>query len=161
MAEFMATEVAEYIERGLSAAANRSKGTIRVLEMPGVFLDLLGRACHAGALGLACIGKTGDPRTALNDWLRVSNTSPAGKFAAAAGLLGITVGLARLVELNHRNGVPAAEIAGGLRMGTLGLSFRNRSAPVEVAETAESSAVPHLRQDDQLLSRLGSVAASV
>lgn len=126
MAEFMAIEVAENIERGLDSVANRPKSGFRVRENPFAFLDLLGHTYHAGALGLAFIGKAGDPRVALDGWMQVSNVSPAGKFAAAAGLLGISVGLARLVELNHRNGVPAAEIAGSLRIGALGLSFRNR-----------------------------------
>ncbi|SPE43248.1 hypothetical protein SBA3_860017 [Candidatus Sulfopaludibacter sp. SbA3] len=139
MAEFMAIEVAEYIERGLDAVANRPRGGFRILETPHAFLDLFGHAYHAGALGLAVIGKAGDPQAALAEWLQVSNTSPAGKFVAAAGLLGISVGLLRLVELNHRNGVPAAEIAIGLRIGNLGLSFRTKSAMEKVMETAESA----------------------
>lgn len=154
MAEFMAIEVAEYIERGLDTVANRSRGGFRVVETPLAFLDLFGHSYHAGALGLAFIGKAGDPRAALDGWLQVSNTSPAGKFEAAAGLLGISVGLARLVELNHRNGVPATEIAGSLRIGTLGLSFRTRSVPKEVDETVESSSDRSFSETLQLESRV-------
>jgi hypothetical protein len=138
MAEFMAIEVAEYIERGLDVA-NRPKGGFRVRETPLAFLDLRRQTCHAGALGLALIGKAGDPQAALEGWLQISNISSAGKFATAAGLLGISVGLARLVEMNHRNGVPATEIACSLRIGTLGLSFRNRRTQTEAAPVETSS----------------------
>jgi len=137
MAEFTAIEVAEYIERGLELAGVRSAGRCR--ETHSAFLYLVGRTYCAGALGLALIGKAGDPKAALDSWLRVSNVCPAARFAAAAGLLGISEGLARLIELNHRNGVPAAEIAGCLRIGTLGLSFRSRPAEPPLTKTAEAS----------------------
>ncbi len=61
MAEFMAIEVAEYIERGLDT---RTKGGLRVVETPCTFLDLDG-------------------------WLQVSNSSPAGKFEATADCSGL------------------------------------------------------------------------
>lgn len=126
MAEFMTMEVGEYIERGLALATNLSDKGFQVLETPATFLDLQGPICHAGALGLAFIGKADDPQTALDHWLEFSNRSPSGKLQAAAKLLGISVELARLAELNHRNGVPAAEIARRLRFGILGLSLRYR-----------------------------------
>ena len=128
MAEIMAIEVAEYIERGLRVAANRSRSDWRVVETPGALLDADDRICRAGALGLAVVGKTGDARSALEDWRRAGRPAAENEFATAADLLGISVGLARLVGLNHENGVPAAEIAGALRTGTLGLSFRNHRA---------------------------------
>ena len=139
----MSIEIAEYIERGLGALSGRTHGGFRIVETPCVFLDLSGRTYCAGALGLALIGKAGDPQAALDAWLQVSNTSPAGKFEAASALLGISVGLARLVEINHRNGVPAAEIAGSLRIGTLSLSFRTRPAPHEMAKTVEAGKKHH------------------
>lgn len=138
MAEFMSIEIAEYIERGLVALSGRTHGGFRIVETPCTFLDLCERTYCAGALGLALIGKAGEPQAALHAWLQVSNTSPAGKFEAAAALLGISVGLARLVEINHRNGVPAAEIAGSLRIGTLSLTFRTRPAPREMPNTIEA-----------------------
>lgn len=134
----MSIEIAEYIERGLEALAGRPHGGIRVVETPCAFLDLSGHTYCAGALGLALIGKAGSPQAAFEAWQQVSNTSPAGRFDAAAGLLGISVGLARLVEINHRNGVPASEIAGSLRIGTLSLSFRTRPAPHEAARAVNA-----------------------
>ncbi len=134
----MSIEIAEYIERGLQALAGRPHGGFRVAETPCAFLDLSGHIYRAGALGLALIGKAGDAETAFDAWQQVSNTSPAGRFEAAAALLGVSVGLARLVEINHRNGVPAIEIAGSLRIGTLSLSFRTRPAPYEPARAADA-----------------------
>lgn len=139
MAELMAIEVAEFIEDGLTLMAKTSTCGFRVRETPLAFLDCLGGAYQAGALGLAFIGKFGDPPAALNRWLEVSNASPAGKFEAAAKLLGIPVALARLVEINHHNGVPAAEIAGRLRIGNLGLIFRSPAARPEAPAATESS----------------------
>lgn len=134
----MSIEIAEYIERALGALAGRPHGGFRIVETPCAFLDLSGHTYCAGALGLALIGKAGDPQAALDAWLQVSNTSPAGKFEAASALLGISAGLAKLVEINHRNGVPAAEIAGCLRIGTLGISFRTRPAPHEMAKAVQA-----------------------
>lgn len=143
MAEFMAIEVAEYIERGL-AAAERPEGGFRVLESPLSFLHLRGSSYYAGVLGLAFIGKVGDPEVALGQWLGASTASPTAKLQVAARLLGVSTGLARLVELNHRNGVPAAEIALSLRIGTLGLSFRSRpfQPHFDGAETSSDSGCP-------------------
>ena len=137
MAEFMAIEVAEYIERGQQFVL-RSHASVR--ETPLCILDFLGRTYYASVLGLALIGKYRDPHAALKGWQQVSNTSPAGKFVAAAGLLGISVALARLIELNHRNGVPASEIAGSLRIGNLCLSFRNKpERPTRVVDSTADS----------------------
>ncbi len=137
MAECVAIEVAEYIEHGLEFAGRRARNAGRVVETPGIFLDAAETTYYAGALGLALMGKTGDPQKALSDWKQVSNTSPAGKFQAAADLLGITLALARLIELNHQNGVPALEIAGGLRTGSLSLSFRRATAPARMVDSPD------------------------
>ena len=147
----MSIEVAEYIERGLGVLAGRLKGGSRIAEAPRCFLDLAGRTYLAGALGLALIGKFGDPQAALDAWLQVSNTSPAGKFEAAAGLLGVSTGLARLVEINHCNGVPAIEIASSLRTGTLSLSFRNVPAPRERAVQRIADRAPVLAPGTKVL----------
>ena len=97
MPEYVAIELAEYIERGLEFSNGR-------------FRD-------AGALELAIIGKFGSPRRA---------TDPGVDSAAAARMLGIPVTLARLVELN--DGMPAIEIAAGLRAGSLTVSSRRQDA---------------------------------
>jgi hypothetical protein len=141
----MSIEIAEYIERGLGTVAGRAHGGFRIVETPCAFLDLSGHTYCAGALGLALIGKAGDPQAAFHAWQQVSNTSPAGRFDAAAALLGISVGLARLVEINHRNGVPAMEIASSLRIGTLSLAFRTRPAYHEAARAVDTEHKTALR----------------
>ena len=146
----MSIEIAEYIERGLASMGGRPHGGVRIVETPCVFLELCGRTYGAGALGLALIGKTGNPQAALEAWLQVSNSSPAGRFEAAAALLGISVGLARLVEINHRNGVPAGEIAGSLRSGTLSLAFRTRPVPRPVTKPVDVARRAPLREDLQV-----------
>lgn len=139
VAEFLAIEIAEYIERGLHILARSSRADTRVLETPLSFLDLRGRTYHAGILGLALIGKAGDLRTAWDAWQPVSNTSTAGRFTAISTLLGVPVGLARWIELNHRNGIPAAEIAGSLRLGNLGLGCRTNSLPTKKQKSAAAA----------------------
>jgi hypothetical protein len=120
MAEFMAVEMAELIERGLTFVSGQTS-TGALQEKTNTFLQAVGVAYQAGALGLAMIGRFGDPGLALRQWDAVSNQSIAGKFEAAAQILGISLPLARLIDANHAAGLPASVIAQNLRMGTLGL----------------------------------------
>ncbi len=122
MAELMAIEMAELIERGLAFATHLHPDDLRVRERPNVFLERVDTLYQASALGLALIGRTGDPRVAFHRWSEVSNSSPAGRFEAAARLLGISVALARLIEANHSYGLKAIAISRELRMGTLCLA---------------------------------------
>ena len=135
MAEFLAIEMAEWIERGLEFAAGAEDGA-RVRESPRAFLEFVAPAYRAGPLGLALIGRDGDPETALHRWLKVAENSPAGRMEAAARLLGIPVALARLVELNHRGGIPARAIARCLRAGALGMAMAADSRPAAAAAAA-------------------------
>jgi hypothetical protein len=130
MAEFFAAEIAELIEQGLAFATDRAPGGLRVQETPSVFLARAESVYHASALGLALIARSGDPGLALRRWSEVSNTSPAGRFEAAARLLGISVALARLIDTNHSNGLNAAAIAYELRIGTLGMATSRSTTPV-------------------------------
>ena len=91
MAECMAIEFSELIERGLKLISNRPRQ-------------------QGGALRLALIGKSGD--------LSVRPHSSEG----AAKLLGISLALVKLVELNDKDGVAPLDIARALRLGSLGLS---------------------------------------
>ncbi len=140
MAEFLAIELAEYIERGLAWVEGRSGSEARVTETAGKFLRAAGDGYRAGALGLAFLGKAGGPQAALEHWAQFSNASQAAKIEAAAGILGVSEALTRLVDMNHRNGVPAAEIATSLRMGTLTLAFRAPPAARPKAAAAGHSA---------------------
>ena len=119
VAEFMSMETAELIEQGMTFLG------AGVEEKPNVFLEQRGALFSAGALGLAMIGKSGGPRRALKEWSRVSNSSPAKRLESAAEFLGITIALARMVELNHRNGVAANGIANALRGGSLAMAVQN------------------------------------
>lgn len=130
MAEFMAVEIAELIEKGLAFATDRAPGGLRVQETPNVFLAHTESVYHAGALGLALIGRAGDPGLAFRKWTAVSNTSPAGRFETVARLLGISVAFARWIDANHSNGLKAAAIACELRIGTLGMATSRSTAPV-------------------------------
>ncbi len=123
MAEFLAITIAEWIERGLELVTNHADGGLRVRESQRAFLELAGTTYRAGSLGLALIGKDGDPQVALMRWMQVSGSSLADQLEAAARLLGIPVALARLVELNHRGGITARVIAKNLRAGTLGMAM--------------------------------------
>ncbi|HTX38790.1 MAG TPA: hypothetical protein VME43_27375 [Bryobacteraceae bacterium] len=123
MAEFLAITIAEWIERGLELVTSRADGGLRVRESQRAFLELAGTTYRAGSLGLALIGKDGDPQVALQRWIQVSGNSLADQLEAAARLLGIPVALARLVELNHRGGITARVIAKNLRAGTLGMAM--------------------------------------
>jgi hypothetical protein len=147
MAEFVAIDVAELIERGLEYTTKTGRDGFRVQERSNAFLGLVGSVYFAGSLGLALIGRAGDPRNALDRWLEVSNRSAAGKFEALANLLGISVALARLVELNHFNGLTAREIARDLRTGSLGLFLGPRTLP-----TAPFRAVAHYPKRDSWVS---------
>lgn len=129
MAEFVAMEVAELMERGLEFTTKTDDKGFRVKEEPNAFLGLVNSVYSASSLGLALIGRAGDPQTALEGWLEVSNRSAAGKFEALADLLGVSVALARLVELNHFNGLTAREIARDLRTGSLGVFLGRKPAP--------------------------------
>lgn len=91
MAECMAIELSELIERGLKLIANRSRQQV-------------------GALRLALIGKSGD----------LSARPPSSE--GAAKLLGVSLVLVKLVELNDKDGVAPLDIARGLRLGSLGIS---------------------------------------
>lgn len=146
MAQCVAIEMAELIEAGLSFSHHNPP----VRETAGVFLESAGQDYRAGALGLALIGSAGDPSAALHRWSEASNASTAGRFEAAARLLGISVALARLIEANHFNGLPAATIARNLRIGTLCLatapaqskrSSRHRRTPA----VASRKAIPEAR----------------
>jgi hypothetical protein len=137
--ECVATEIAELIEAGLELELARGPSQLVVQETPGAFLYLSGGICHAGALGLAFLGRIGNPRVALDQWLQVANASAGHKLEAAAALLGIAVALAKLVEINHRNGLEAAQVARSLRLGVLGIAFRGRhSEPASPGAKAEA-----------------------
>lgn len=136
MAEFLAVEAAEQIERGLSLVRDRTSHLDPVRETPGVFLERSESAYLAGALGLALIGKTGNPAVAWARWRQVTHLSIARKFDAAARMLGIPYALVRLIGMNHRNGIRASEIACALRAGSLGLSLRKGA--VAWSDQAES-----------------------
>ncbi len=128
MPELLAFEIAEYIERGLKMTFGRSGAASRIIENANSLLEFEERTFYAGALGLALIGKTGDAGAALESCRRAFCKSPDRKLDVLAGLLGIPVALAMLIEINHQNGVSAREIAASLRSGTLGLCFRQASA---------------------------------
>ncbi|HUA58087.1 MAG TPA: hypothetical protein VML19_04990 [Verrucomicrobiae bacterium] len=113
MAEWVGIQIAEWIERGLEFPG--------VEEKVRVFLEPSDSACGAGVLGLAMIGRVSDPRAAVDRWIRMAGGPSSRKLETAAQFLGISVALARMLELNHRNGVPAASIARGMRGGTLGM----------------------------------------
>jgi hypothetical protein len=138
MAEFLAIAVAEWIERGLEFVSTAGSG-FEVRESQRAFLDITGSTYRAGALGLAVIGKEGHPRAALERWKQAAGNAPADPLEAAAHVLGISVALARLVELNHRGGVAARDIARSLRAGALGMAMvtYHPSAP-----RAEAPAMP-------------------
>ncbi len=121
MAEFMAIEIAELIERGLEFAGDGADSEARVRESQRAFIEFADPTYRAGPLGLALIGRDGDPRVALDHWMQVTADSPSGRFEAAARLLGISEALARMVELNHRGGISARAIARSLRVGALGM----------------------------------------
>jgi hypothetical protein len=135
MAELMAIEMAELIERGLEFARDETPEGLRVQERSNVFLERVDAVYRAGALGLALVGRTADPGVALSQWMEVSNSSPSGRFEAAGRLLGISVALARLIEANHGNGLRATDVARELRIGTLSLSFCGRTAPALALRT--------------------------
>ena len=128
MGECIAIELAEWIEAGLACAAASAHQPLQVVETPLVFLYQRGRICHAGALGLAYLGRSGAAAPALEHWTQLSPSSLAGRLDAAAALLGVPVALARLVEVNHRNTLSAREIARHLRAGTLGVTFGAKPA---------------------------------
>ena len=116
MAQWVAIRMAEMIECGL-----RFPG---VQEKPYCYLDCSPDGCRAGLLGLLMIAHTGDPGIALQQWM-------PPRIERAAELLGISVAFATMLELNHRNGMPAGSIARSLRAGTLCMtmpSFRSRAA---------------------------------
>jgi hypothetical protein len=140
MAEYMAIEVGELIEKGLAVAASQPADAYPVVEIKNAALELSREAYHASALGFAFIGKEGTVRGALARWQRNPNTSPGRRFLSAAKFLGISPTLARLIELNHRNGVPAIEIARRLRTGTLGLAMNYHPAPAECANVSRANA---------------------
>jgi hypothetical protein len=123
MAEWVALEVAQLIERGLQFG---------VEEKSRIFLEASGAGCRAGVLGLAIVARAGDIRKALDRWTLVANGSPSRRIEAAAELLGIPIALARMLELNHRNGVSAALIARGMRAGTLGMTMTS-TVPLRAA----------------------------
>jgi len=75
------------------------------------------------------IAKTGNPEAALKLWMPLANGSPARRLEAAANVLGISAALARMIELNHRNGMSALEIARDLRRGTLGMTISSGTVP--------------------------------
>jgi len=129
MAEWIAVEIAELIERGIEFLGDAQGDGLAVEEKPRVFLDLSGTTCKAGLLGLAIIAKAGDPRAAVARWILVANGSPARKLEAAAEMLGISVAFARMLELNHRNGVSAGDIARSLRAGSLGMMMGSGTIP--------------------------------
>jgi len=124
MAEWVGIQIAEWIERGLQFPG--------VQEKVRVFLEPSDTACSAGVLGLAMIGQTSDPRAAVDRWIRMAAGPPPRKLEAAAQFLGISVALARMLELNHRNGVSAGSIARGLRGGTLGMKMAS-AVPLRAA----------------------------
>jgi len=140
MAEFLAIEIAEWIERGLGFAES-AEGVFRVRETQRVFLELADSTFRAGPLGLALLGKYGDPRVALRHWMTVADESPAGRLEAAARLLGIPAALARMVELNHRGGVTARTIARHLRAGALGMVMAAAPRARNVSRIAVSAGV--------------------
>ena len=123
VSECIATELAELIEAGLAMDLPEAAGKLRIVETTHVFLHLRGSTCQAGALGLAFLGRARDPGAALDQWLQVESNSKCSKLEAAAHLLGVPVALAKLVEINHRNGLSAVEIARCLRLGVLGIVF--------------------------------------
>lgn len=126
MAECMAIELAELIEQGLAFTDGGQEG-VRVKESPNALLELVDSVYRASALGLALIGRAGDPTVAHRQWMQVSNTSRAGKFEAIAQLLGVPVALTRLIEANHGNGRSARAIALNLRTGSLGLATGSKT----------------------------------
>ncbi len=143
MAEYMAIEIAELIETGLGLTQNRGRSRASVIEQTDAFLEPAGPSYCAGPLGLALIAATGDPQIAHGRWRQARAGSPGDPFEAMAQLLGISGTLARLVQLNHRNGVTALEIAQHLRTGTLCMA----SGPALPAEHTRSEAWPEpLRQ---------------
>ena len=111
MAEWVAIRTAEMIESGL-----RFPG---VQENPYLYLQTFSGGCRAGLLGLLMIARTGDPEIALQEW------TPLG-IDRAAELLGISVAFATMLELNHRNGLPARSIARSLRAGALSIAMPSR-----------------------------------
>jgi len=134
MAEYIALEVAELIERGIEFLHTQN-GRPAVLEKARAFLEFSDDAYRAGVLGLVMIAKIGDPQAALDRWATLANGSPARKLEAAAKVLGISPALARMIELNHRNGVSARAIARDLRCGTLGMTMSNGSIPTVPVHT--------------------------
>jgi hypothetical protein len=128
MSECMAIEMAELIEQGLRLITSRACHGSQVQEKPNAFLERVGAIYYAGPLGLAFIARDGDPQLALDHWMQVSNDSDARGFEAAAQLLGISEALARLVQLNHRNGLTATAIARELRRGSLGMASGGKPA---------------------------------
>jgi len=129
MAEWVAIEIAELIECGLGFLGGPQDDRLGVEEKPKVFLDVSGATCRAGLLGLAMIARAGDPQTAVDRWIMASNGSPGRRLEIAAEILGISIALARMLELNHRNGVAAAAIARCLRAGSLGMNMNSGAKP--------------------------------
>lgn len=128
MAEFLAIEIADLIAAGLAFTTTARR--IPVREDSGRFLKSVNGAVYASALGLAIIGKFGDPQRALDRWTSaVRSTIEDEEFTVASSILGIPLALARLVEVNHRGGVAAAEIAVALRLGNLMVPPRRQAAP--------------------------------
>lgn len=127
MAEWMTIEIAELIERGLELTRRQGGAASPAREKPNTLLELDGSMVHASPLGLALIGRAGDPRVAASRWLQAIQRYPGNRVEAAAYSLGIPIMLATLIELNHRHGADARAIAQKLRAGTLGMLQAQRS----------------------------------
>ncbi len=139
MAQWIGIEIAELIERGREFLGAATEDRLGVEEKARVFLDVSDGTCRAGVLGLAMIARAGDPRTAVHRWVLAAGAPSAHKLEAAAEILGIPVALARMIELNHRNGVTAAAIARGMRAGTLGIRMTS-PMPLRLATVGKAAA---------------------
>jgi len=161
MAEFLAIAVAEWIEHGLEFVANSPASGLQVRESQRALLEIAGTTYRASALGLAMIGQQGDPRAALERWKQVAGSSPGDPLEAAARALGISIALARLVELNHRGGVAAMTLARDLRACTLGMAMVNHHppAPRTEAPAMQFRPIAHVPGDRAAAAGFGCLAA--
>ena len=132
MAEYLAVEAAELIERGLTFVELRGSQPLCMREGITAFLKRDSQGISASALGLALVGRFGGPGAALESWRPFESQSRSARYEAAARLLGIPLPLVRLIELNHAGGAPAAEIAVNLRLGSLGLRTTPTARPARI-----------------------------
>jgi len=122
-------QIAQYIEKGLVFTGASLDAGLAVYHEPLSYLERDHGECTAGTLGLALIGKTGDPGRALDLFQKeCGRQHDHCDVKLLAELIGCSPRLAELIDDAEIEGASVAAIISALRSDTLVSLVHDRSA---------------------------------